>query len=125
MKEQEFSKEDVIINYDLIKKVEEHSKKYSSATDKKEFLKNACAYEQKLILMNSSRPYEVLNYLDELDLKSSRLILSELNYVEITKILELFTSEDKKNFYNTFSYRCSNNCNLFCSSYDKQKKSYR
>ena len=62
-----------------------------------------CAYEQKIILLNSKKPYEVLNYMQELDLKSSRLVLDELNYEEIKGLLELFTSEDKKMFYNSFS----------------------
>ena len=61
-------------------KFKEHAKLYDTAYDKKEFLKSVSVHEQKIILMNSSKPYEVLNYLDELDLKSSRLLLEELNY---------------------------------------------
>ena len=91
------------INYDEIKQMEEHAKKYEDAFDKKDFLRNISAYEQKIILLNSQHPYEVLNYLDELDLKNSRQILSELNFDEIKNILELFTAEDKKDFYKSFS----------------------
>lgn len=86
-----------------IKKIRDHAKLYETVYDKKEFLKNVSPYEQKIILMNSQKPYEVLNYLDELDLKSSRLLLEQLNNDEIRSIIELFTSEDKKKFYATFS----------------------
>ena len=103
MKYNEFTKEEIELNYDLIKKIEMHARNYETEPDKKNFLRSVCAYEQKYILMNSNRPYEVLKYLDELDLKSSRLILDELNYIEIKKLLNLFTDEDKEDFYNTFS----------------------
>ena len=103
MKENEFTNEEIKINYDLIKKIEKHAQTYNSHPDKKNFLRNVCAYEQKYILMNSMRPYDVLKYLDDLDLKSSRLVLEELNYAEIKKILDLFTHEDKTAFYKTFS----------------------
>lgn len=53
--------------------------------------------------MHSKNPYEVLNYLDELDIKLTRELLSELTYDEIEDILLLFSSEDKEKFYNTFS----------------------
>ena len=86
-----------------MKKIREHANLYDSSYDKKEFLKNVSVHEQKIILMNSSKPYEVLNYLDELDLKSSRLLLEELNYDEIKHIISLFSAEDKKRFYATFS----------------------
>jgi len=89
--------------YEKIKQMEEHSKKYEEAPDKKDFLKNVSAYEQKLILLNSNKPYEVLNYLDELDLKNTREILSELSFDEINRIVELFTTEDKQRFYKNFS----------------------
>ena len=91
------------VDYSVLKQINEHALKYDSSPDKKEFLKNICAYEQKLILHNSKRPYDVLSYLNELDLESSRLVLSELNTFEIKKIIDLFTSEDKKSFYNNFS----------------------
>ncbi len=103
MREKEFTKAEIEINYALIRKIEEHARKYNDATDKKDFLRNVCAYEQKVILMNSTNPYEVLNYLDELDIESSRLILDELAYDEISKIISLFTSEDKEKFYSNFS----------------------
>ena len=91
------------IDYTVLNQINEHALKYDTATDKKDFLKNVCAYEQKIILLNSIRPYDVLSYLNELDLESSRLVLSELNDFEIKKIIDLFTSEDKKNFYSNFS----------------------
>ena len=91
------------IDSETMQKIREHANLYDSAYDKKEFLKNVSVHEQKIILMNSSKPYEVLNYLDELDLKSSRLLLQELNYDEIKHIISLFSAEDKKRFYATFS----------------------
>ena len=100
MQENNIEKE---IRYDEIREMEEHAKKYNEVYDKKEFLKNVSAYEQKIILLNSKKPYEVLNYLDELDLKNTRQILSELSYEEIKDILDLFTTEDKKEFYKNFS----------------------
>lgn len=103
MKENNINKDISGADYEIIKQIEEHAKQYDQASDKKNFLKNVSAYEQKVILLNSERPYEVLMYLDELDLKSSRLVISELTYDEIKKILYLFTSEDKKNFYKFFS----------------------
>jgi len=103
MQQENMIKNEKEISYDVLKLIQDHAKKYDEAIDKKEFLKNVSAYEQKLILLNSKDPYEVLNYLDELDLKSSRLILSELTYEEISKILELFTTENKQQFYTTFS----------------------
>lgn len=103
MQQENMIKNEKEISYEMLKAMQEHAKKYDEAIDKKEFLKGVSAYEQKLILLNSKDPYEVLNYLDELDLKSSRLILSELTYEEISKVLELFTAENKKQFYTTFS----------------------
>lgn len=91
------------IDSDTMKEIREHANLYDRAYDKKEFLRNVSVHEQKIILMNSSKPYEVLDYLDELDLKSSRLLLEELNFEEIKHIISLFTSEDKKRFYATFS----------------------
>ena len=92
------------INYQVIKKIKEHARQYNFVNDKKEFLKNVSAFEQKVILLNSQNPYEVLNYLDELDIKSSKLVLSELTRDEIKKILYNFSSNDKKCFYSKFSY---------------------
>lgn len=103
MKSDTINKDLKTADYNVIKRIEEHAKNYEQVSDKKEFLKNVSAYEQKCILLNSKRPYDVLMYLDELDLQSSRLVISELTYEEISKILELFTSEDKKNFYKSFS----------------------
>lgn len=91
------------LSYDEVVRIKEHAKQYDSVSDKKEFLRNAGAYEQKVILLNSIRPYEVLNYLSELELETSKIILESLKYEEIEKILELFSLEDKKRFYETFS----------------------
>lgn len=91
------------IDSQTMKEIREHATLYDRAYDKKEFLRNVSVHEQKIILMNSSKPYEVLNYLDELDLKSSRLLLEELNFEEINHIISLFSSEDKKRFYASFS----------------------
>lgn len=92
-----------ILNEESINSIKEHALLYDTAYDKKDFLKNVSPYEQKIILMNSSRPYEVLNYLDELDLKGTRVLLEQLNYDEIKHIISLFTGEDKKKFYANFS----------------------
>lgn len=91
------------IDYKVLKQIQDHAKKYEYANDKKDFLRKVSAFEHKLILLNSTEPYEVLSYLDELDLKSSRLVLSELTNEEVKSILDKFTSEDKKSFYNHFS----------------------
>ena len=90
-------------NYEYLKELECHAKNYDFVSDKKEFLKNVSPYEHKIILLHSKNPYEVLNYLDELDIKLTRELLSELTYDEIEDILLLFSSEDKEKFYNTFS----------------------
>lgn len=90
-------------NYEYLKEIERHAKNYDFVSDKKEFLRNVSPYEQKIILLHSKNPYEVLNYLDELDIKQTRKILSELTYDEIEDILLLFSSEDKEKFYSTFS----------------------
>ena len=91
------------ISYDMLKQIHEHVREYETVSDKKEFLKNVGAYEQKLILLNSSHPYEVLCYMEELDLPTTKLVLNKLNYKEISRILALFTTEDKEAFYKTFS----------------------
>lgn len=90
-------------NYAELLQMNEHAKKYDTAEDKKYFLKNISPYEQKLVLLESKNPYEVLKYLEELDLPNTKLILNELNIEEILNISELFTSEDKQNFYNNYS----------------------
>ena len=78
------------IDYKVLNQINDHALKYDSFHDKNEFLKNKCAYEQKLIILNTIRPYDVLNYLNDLDLESSRLVLSELTNLEIKKIVGLF-----------------------------------
>lgn len=91
------------MSYEYLKRLEEHSKLYDFVPDKKSFLRSIIPYEQKLVLLNSSDPYEVLNYLDELDNKATRKILNELTYDEIKKVISLFNSEDKKAFYSHYS----------------------
>lgn len=91
------------MSYEYLKRLEEHSKLYDFVSDKKSFLRSIIPYEQKLVLLNSSDPYEVLNYLDELDNKATRKILNELTYDEIKKVISLFSSEDKKAFYSHYS----------------------
>lgn len=90
-------------SYEAINQMREHAKNYDYVSDKKAFLKNASTYEQKIILFESHDPYEVLTYLDELDLKETRIMLEELNDKEVSKLLELFSAEDKKKFYENFS----------------------
>lgn len=102
MKQEIINKSAKELDYSVIKQIREHAKKYDLSSDKKNFLKYVSAYEQKVILLQSKNPYEVITYLQELDLKSSRLVLDELSFDEISKILELFTSEHKESFYNNF-----------------------
>ncbi|MBQ9072485.1 MAG: hypothetical protein IJY25_04955 [Bacilli bacterium] len=91
------------IDYQTLKTITEHAKQYDIISDKKTFLKNVSLYEQKIILLTSQDPYEVLSYLEEIDLKNLRIILNQLKYEEIKNILDKFTSEDKQRFYTTFS----------------------
>lgn len=91
------------INYETHIKLLEHAKKYDYVSDKKAFLRSVSPYEQRLVLLTSKNPYEVLVYLDELDLKLTRQILNRLTYDEISNVLRLFSSEDKKSFYAHFS----------------------
>ncbi len=92
-----------LLTPESIYQMKEHAKLYDSTPDKKTFLKNISAYEQKVVLLNSVRPYEVLQFLSELELETSKLILNSLNYDDISRILMLFTQEDKEMFYKTFS----------------------
>lgn len=94
-KETEFSYEELV-------QMMNHVKQYDITDDKKSFLKNISTYEQKLVLLESKKPYEVLKYLEELDLPNTKLVLNELKSEEIRKILDLFSSEDKKAFYDTY-----------------------
>ena len=48
------------IDYSVIQQIREHAKKYDSTPDKKNFLRNVCAYEQKVILLESKNPYDVM-----------------------------------------------------------------
>lgn len=91
------------LSYEQVLRIREHAMGYNIASDKKEFLKSVGAYEQKLILLQSVRPYEVLEYLSQIDLETSRVVLDSLNQDEINKIVQLFTSDDKERLYNNFS----------------------
>ena len=91
------------INYQTYMMLLDHAKQFDYVSDKKQFLKNISPFEHKLVLLTSKRPYDVLTYLDELDLKFTRQVLKELTYQEISRILQLFNSEDKKRFYTNFS----------------------
>lgn len=99
----ELKKTEKQLDYNVIKQIKEHARKYDFVNDKKEFLKGVSAFEQKVILLNSKKPFEVLSYLDELDLKSTRLVLNELSKDEIIHIISLFSSKDKERFYANFS----------------------
>lgn len=90
------------LSYDKLMQIREHAKGYNDASDKKEFLNSVGAYEQKLILLNSYKPYDVLIYLSELNTEVSNLVLRELNYDDVLKILPLFTLEQKRDFYKNF-----------------------
>lgn len=92
------------IDYDTLQKIKEHASEYEFEPDKKNFLKNITSLEQKIILLNSDEPYEVLKYLDELDMKKCDIILNGLTYEEISKIINLFSSQDKMEFYQHFSH---------------------
>lgn len=89
--------------YEELQSMREHAKKYDSENDKKTFLKQVSPIEQKMILLSSKRPYDVLVYLDELNLKSTKVMLEQLRDEEIMNLLLLFSPEDKKRFYSTFS----------------------
>jgi len=91
------------ISYEYLRILEEHARQYDYVSDKKNFLRSISPYEQKIVLLNTNDPYEVLEYLDELDMKATREILNNLTYDEIKKVLSLFSSEDKKRFYTHYS----------------------
>lgn len=91
------------LSYDQIIQMKEHAKQYDYVVDKKDFLRSITPYEQKLVLLETRNPYEVLTYLDELDFENSRIILNKLTSTEIKKIIDEFTSEEKKKFYSNFS----------------------
>lgn len=84
--------------------IREHAKKYDSTPDKKNFLKSITPYEQKLVLLESKNPYEVLQYLEEIDQFNTKTVLNQLSIDEISQIYNLFSKEDKEKFYETFSY---------------------
>lgn len=90
-------------SYEDIIKMQEHAKKYSGESDKRNFLKEVSIVEQKMVLLSNQRPYEVLIYLDSLNNKETNKMLNELTNEEISNIILLFTDDDKKNFYSNFS----------------------
>ena len=90
-------------NYNDLAQMQERARKIDYEPDKKNFLKTLNPLEQKMALFYSKRPYDIINYLDTLNSKETNLMLNELNNEEISKLLEQFTAEDKKNFYSTFS----------------------
>lgn len=90
------------IDYNTLRLIQKHSQLYFSSNDKKEFLKNVCAYEQKLILLQSQNPCEVLMFLAEIDTISTNMVIEELTNEEIIDLLEKFSAEDKKSFYSRF-----------------------
>lgn len=90
-------------DYNDLNRMQEKTKKIDFEPDKKNFLKSMTPLEQKMALFYSSRPYEIINYLDCLNYEETNLMLSELNNEEISKLLERFNAEDKRNFYSTFS----------------------
>lgn len=91
------------ISYEQLKQMQEHAIEYNVAFDKINFLRNVSPYEQKIILLQALKPYEVLNNLNKIDSKNTRLVLDSLTYDEIKNIINLFSSEDKKSFYTNFS----------------------
>lgn len=112
--ENEFSYEELI-------KLREHSMQYQNVSDKRTFLKNMIPFEQKLVLLNSYKPYEVLSFLESLDYKNTDLIIDSLTNDELRKIINLFTMEDKQRFYNNFSHL--DLVNRFIA-HDKNSKEY-
>lgn len=90
-------------NYNDLEQMQEKAKKIDYETDKKNFLRTMSPLEQKMALFYSRRPYDIINYLDSLNYKETNMMLNELTNEEISKLLEQFTAEDKKNFYSTFS----------------------
>lgn len=90
-------------SYEELLKINEHASTYELALDKKYFLRHIIPYEQKIILLNSINPYEVLRCLEEIDLKNTNLIINSLSYDEIFRLINLFSKEDKERFYSSFS----------------------
>lgn len=90
-------------DYNDLNQMKEKAKKIDYEPDKRNFLKSMNPLEQKMALFFSTRPYDIINYLDSLNYKETNMMLNELKNEEICKLLEQFTSEDKKNFYSTFS----------------------
>ena len=90
-------------NYNDLEQMQEKAKKIDSESDKKNFLREMNPLEQKMALFSTKRPYDIINYLNSFDYKETNMMLNELTNEEILQLLELFTAEDKKNFYSTFS----------------------
>jgi len=62
-------------NYEELIKLKEHAKQYKFVSDKKSFLKSITPFEQKIILLNSQKPYEVLSYIEDFDSKNTNLLI--------------------------------------------------
>ncbi len=90
------------IDKELVKSIKEHAKKYDETPNKREFLKGISAYEQKVVLLTTSHPCDVLRYLSEFDTKTTKLVLDSLDSGDILNILEKFTLDDKSWFYEHF-----------------------
>ena len=108
-------------SYEELIKLREHSMQYQNVSDKRTFLKTMIPFEQKLVLLNSYKPYEVLSFLESLDYKNTDLIIDSLTNDELRKIINLFTMEDKQRFYNNFSHL--DLVNRFIA-HDKNSKEY-
>lgn len=90
-------------NYNDLEQMKEKAKKIDYEPDKKSFLRTMNPLEQKMALFFSRRPYDIINYLGDLNNKDTNMMLNELTNEEISKLLEQFTAEDKRNFYSNFS----------------------
>lgn len=90
-------------NYNDLQQMQEKAKRIDYESDKKSFLRTMNTLEQKMALFYSRRPYDIIIYLDSLNYKETNKMLNELTNGEISKLLEQFTAEDKRNFYSNFS----------------------
>lgn len=90
-------------NYNDLEQMKEKAKKIDYEPDKKSFLRAMNPLEQKMALFYSRKPYDIINYLGDLNNKDTDMMLDELTNEEISKLLEQFTAEDKEHFYSNFS----------------------
>ena len=108
------------IDANTLKEIKEHAKQYDTSPDKREFLKEVGAYEQKLILMTSSHPCDVLRFLSEINSKITKIVLESIDSNFILNILNKFTADDKKWFYR--HYPNADIVNKFITSDDLSKQ---